>query len=313
MAKSNNKISPAKLKERLQEARRAAASCLNSESVPKRTRGISKALRTAREKTIKKLHNELQKQLDRHTNLEDADLSRLTLDFLHNQFPPLKKNTRLNELKALALQATIQKNLAHLEMLADQGEPVAIGAYVEIAHECVMKLNRHLAPKCKDAILPISRKCLNWPVLASSQKAFGDDVKGLIQILEVGQDSIANDPTARFNPNSKFGKVAFDIIKRIDEGLATEPSLWNFGLPPNWITEAKKLPPLNEKIAIATQEEWLKVVENILKDDFSNPEKANSYQDMIPVGGKRKRWKSVFTDKIRWEFYSFWGIHRKSN
>jgi len=109
------------------------------------------------------------------------------------------------------------------------GDAAALEAYSHIVCEHVRKLNSLTNDKnLLSKLLPHSRTCLAWPVRISRRKVFGEDADELISRLEVGKDTIAGDPAARFNPKSKFGKLAWEIIARIEQCRNTPACILKF-------------------------------------------------------------------------------------
>ena len=197
------------------------------------------------------------------------------------------------------------------------GDPVAIQEYVRLVREHVENLNSLIATH-REFLLPISRNLFSWPIRISKRKPFGDDRDKLIEDLEVGKETIANDPTARFNPKSKFGKVAWKLIERIEQcraaseqSLAIQFALSNFRC--SWETAARALQSFKATMSSDDKKKywaiyWL-VAKKVLQEDFSDPIKAKSYLNLIT--GKPQT-MSVFIDKIRGEFDSLGGLHRKA-
>jgi len=297
--------------ERLQVARSALKHNKPSQDpwTPKITRWMKVSQK--HHKTIHKdLIDQIQKELDaKSVTMEEADLLGLTLDWVNRSFSPaISKN--ITEAKLIALNSYLGRGLSHLFRLAQGGDPLAIKAYVILVRENVNNLNM-LTSKHSELIHPISRRCLNWPARISKRRVFGDDADELIRKLEVGKDTIANDPASRFNPNGKFGKVAWTLIQRIEDGKTLAPAISNFGIPPSWVMAAKELSAFNRKATLEQKKKWMAVVEQLLADDFCNPKLAESYQQIITARSHKKRWKVIFMDKIRGEFDSLWGMHRR--
>jgi hypothetical protein len=193
---------------------------------------------------------------------------------------------------------------------ASGGDSAAIHAYASLVREHVGNLNSLVATH-RDLLLPFSRNCFSWPARIGKRKVFGDDPDELIRQLQVGKATIADDPASRFDPTSKFGKVAWELIERIDlcRMASVAPYVWCS--PKSWETAAKTLPPFHRKASPADKKMWLAVVEQVLKDDFRDPEQAASYRCLITAPSHKRRWKAVFFDKVRGEFDSLWGLHRR--
>ncbi len=214
------------------------------------------------------------------------------------------------------------------------GDPTAIRNYAQLVREHVKKLNS-LITTHRGMLLPYSQKCFNWPVNFSTRKAFGDDAKDIISKLQVGAQTIANDdPKARFNPKSRFGKIALDVLGRI-ESCRTESPSWFSSMheaKEPWRKSAKtlapfptkstdhdkrKLPPnklmtdeeIRKKEAVSeAKRKWLAVMEQALESDFRDPETASSYLSLLaaPSYKRNRRRKAAFFDKIRRVFETFW-------
>ena len=188
------------------------------------------------------------------------------------------------------------------------GDQAALLKYAALVREHVAKLNS-LPATCRDLLLPFSKKCFSWPGLIGKRRVFGDDPDELIRQFQVGSSSIANDSAARFDPTRTFGKVAWKLIERIE--LRRAVSGYYFHTPPSWENATKSLPPFDRKASPDDKRMWLAVVEAVLKDDFCNPDQAAKYLNLITAPSHRKRKKAVFFDKVRGEFNSLWGFHRK--
>ena len=192
------------------------------------------------------------------------------------------------------------------------GDAAAIAAYAHLVCEHVKNLNLLIATHRK-FLLPYSQKCFCWPVRISKRKPFGDDAVDIIRQLQVGSDTIAGDPTARFNPDSKFGKVAWTLIQRIEQ-CRNEPAFvpaW-CQTKENWARDARSLPPLTPKPSTNDKDKWLAVVKQVLKDDFQNPNKRAYYRSLIKAKTHQRHWESRLVEKVCGEFESLWGLHRKA-
>ena len=191
--------------------------------------------------------------------------------------------------------------------------PALIREYAQMLCEHVAKLNSLIDDETfLKALLPFSQSCFAWPVRVGKRKPFGEDQDKLIKKIQVGKLTIAADPNARFNPSKRFGKVAFDLLQRIEwERINTRFFIFEKSSPPMWSYDAKALPSFNTKASSEDKKQWLAVVKQILDEDLSDPEVVKSYRHLITASSHEKRWRAVFFDKIRGEFDSLWGLHRQ--
>jgi hypothetical protein len=190
------------------------------------------------------------------------------------------------------------------------GDSAALHAYASLVRKHVENLNSLVATH-RDLLLPFSQNCFSWPARIGKRNVFGDDPDELIRQLQVGKNTIADDSASRFDPTSKFGKVAWELIERIELCRAASVARHVWYRPKSWDTTAKTLSPFNRKASPADKKMWLAVVEQVLKDDFRDPEQAASYRCLITAPSHKRRWKAVFFDKVRGEFDSLWGLHRR--
>jgi len=190
------------------------------------------------------------------------------------------------------------------------GDPAAIQAYATLVREHVKNLNS-LFESHREFLLPISRNCFSWPMLISKRKVFGDDPDKIIDDFKVGADTIAGDSAARFNPKSKFGNIAWNLIERI-EHCRTTPMQWLqiswmlSNTSCSWATAARTLPSFKLKPSPEEKKQWLVVVKQVLEDDFCNPKQASYYRDLITAPSHEHRWQAVFLDKVRRQFDYLW-------
>ena len=195
------------------------------------------------------------------------------------------------------------------------GDPEAMRAYVKLVCDHIENLNSLLETH-RELLLPISRNRFNWPMRISTKMFFGDNPDKLLLDLQVGKSTIANDPAARFDLTKKFGKAAWNLIKRI-EHCRTTPKKWlTFELALSnthcsWAKDARKLPAFTRQASRDEQIQWLAVVEKVLKDDFRDPELASDYKLLVPAPSHQGRWKAIFFDKIRGVFDSLWCLHSR--
>ena len=191
--------------------------------------------------------------------------------------------------------------------------PALIQEYAQLLCEHIANLNLLIENEIfLKALLPFSQSCFAWPVRVSKRKPFGEDRDKLIDKLQVGKHTIAADPNARFNPSKRFGKVAFDILQRIEWERTNNRLLFRKdNPPPMWIYDAKMLPPFNTKATLIDKKKWLAVVEQLLEEDLRNPELTKSYRLLITANSHEERWRAVLFDKLRGEFDSLWGFHRQ--
>lgn len=263
----------------------------------------SKLGEVERKAIMDKLQNELNTD---SVSPEHADLCRLTLDFLSGDEFAVPGSIKEAQIRALA--ANLHRCIQHMERLAGQGEATAIEIYVDFVQERVGTLN-DLITKHLPLILPISRKSLSWPArISKRQNAFGDDIKWLIRELQLGNDTVANDKASRFNPNRKFGRLAWELIQRI-EVERKAPPLFLYG-PNSWKSVARTLPPFNRRATFEEKEKWRAIVKQFLKEEFRGPQRE-TYRQLIKAPTHRRHWETRLIQKVCDEFDSLWGLHRK--
>lgn len=204
----------------------------------------------------------------------------------------------------------MRRDLSHLERLGNAVNPNAIELFATVADQMVQTLNGWVGGKHQPVLERVARKRVAWPMRVAKRKVFGDDIERLKAELPIGRDTIAADPNARFNPASKFGGVAFELLNRIEHWRTLTPQTFWFPSFPNWAHEARELPPFSRKASPAEKAKWRAVVEKILDEDFKDPELLKSYRALVSAPSHQRRWKSVFRDKIRLEFDSLWGMNR---
>ena len=209
------------------------------------------------------------------------------------------------------LAGLVRRDLSLLEELGNADDPQAIEWFATLTDQMVQTLNAWVGSKHRPVLQRVAAKRVAWPMRIAKRKPFGDDVEQLKTELPIGRDTIAADPNARFNPASKFGRVAFDLLNRIEHWRALPPDSFWFPSFPGWAHEAKALPQFSRKAPTAQRVQWLAVVEKILEADLKDPELVKSYRNLVSAPSHRPRWESVFRDKVRSEFDSLWGIHRK--
>jgi len=199
-------------------------------------------------------------------------------------------------------------------------EQNAILEYAQLVCEHVGNLNS-LIESHSELLLPFSRNCLSWPMRVSKRKVFGDDTDDLIQKLKVGEDTIANDSAARFDPTKKFGWVAWNIIERIEgkrkfsryPSYPTPNLVTNLFPAPSWAKDARKLPKFTRKASPEEKRQWLTVVNQVLEDELQNPKRCAEYRSLITAPSHQERWKAVLFDKVRGEFDSLWRVHNRKH
>jgi hypothetical protein len=192
------------------------------------------------------------------------------------------------------------------------GDPDAIREYAKLVREHVEKLNSLIATH-RDLLLPYSQKCFNWPVRVAKRKPFRDDADDIIRKLEIGKETIANDPNARFDPTRKFGNVALNLIEQIELYRTTRPFLVGQSWP-SWASDAQKLQAFSIKASSEEQKQWLAVVEKVLDEGFRDSETGTSYLSLLtaPSYKRNRRRKAAFFDKVRSEFETLWGSRRQA-
>jgi hypothetical protein len=243
-----------------------------------------------------------------HGDAEHGDLLLLTLDFLRGSGSSLRTITTPENAEIAKLEAVLEsldRCIRHLERLVNAGDNKALEAYVGFVQARVRNLNSFASHRPK-TVLPFSRQCQSWPALISKRKAFGDDCDKLLKVLDVGSATIADDPKSKFDPGSKFGKLVLTLIKRIENARMSNP----FRFSTAWEVQAAKLKSFNKNADSAEKMAWWKVVNQLLDDDFLDPQKAGEYQGMITAPSYRLQWKTRLKDEVHDRFDSLWGIHR---
>ena len=202
-------------------------------------------------------------------------------------------------------------NIAPTYETVEGGDPAAMQEYARIVCEHVGNLNSLVATH-REFLLPVARKSSAWPIRVGRRKLFGDDPDEILCGLEVGKETIAGDPNARFNPRSKLGAIAFKLIERIEQ-RRTEPAFVSAWCPARepWIASAKALPPFTTKPSNDDKRKWLAVIEQVLRDDFRDPEAASDYLSLLTKPSYKGRREAVFFDKVRNEFETLWGSRRQ--
>jgi hypothetical protein len=202
------------------------------------------------------------------------------------------------------------------------GDPDAILKYVWLVREHVANLNSLLATH-REFLLPISRNCFSWPMLISKQKKFGDDPDEIIEASQVGTETIADDSKAKFNPKGKFGRIAMDVLariehRRIEPVVSHPPIIIGTHSDFSWAHSARTLPIFpryRPAPAWSTEntdcKKWRQVINQVLDEDLRDANQAAYYRSLITANSHKQRWKAVFKNKVLGEFDSLWGLHRK--
>jgi hypothetical protein len=195
------------------------------------------------------------------------------------------------------------------------GDAIAIARYANLIQEHVKNLNS-LIETHGELLRPIARQSLAWPVRIGRRKPFGDDSDEIISKLQVGADTIAKDSNARFNPKGKFGRIAVDVLERIEHARSS-PKFTAFETAlrkstETWQNFAATLPPFSVKPTSDEKQNWLKSVRQVLESDFRDLDRASSYLSLLdkPSYKKRRHRKAAFFDKICSEFETLWGSRR---
>ncbi len=246
---------------------------------------------------------------------DELELWRFTVEYLKRQ-PRwhLRPKATWRDYALEAAEGSAHEGLRYLEKLANEGDDLAMEALASRTLEMVKVLNRFALSESQRArLIPFARRCLAWPALKARRKVFSDDHDEIIRVLQVGKDTIVGkDSQSRFNPQRRFGKVTMEIIDRIESFRTARPAHWKFlfhlQLPsPNWAREARKLPPFGRESKVR----WWSVVEKVLKDDYSHPLTAEAYNKLVKAPSHEDRKASIFVNKIKDEFDTLAGIHRR--
>jgi hypothetical protein len=208
------------------------------------------------------------------------------------------------------LTERIGQELAHLRALGDAGDGKAITSFALLTDRMVQALNSWAVGERQPVLQQVAMKRFAWPMRIGTRKPFGDDVERLKTELKLGRDTIAADPNARFNPASKFGKVAMELLDRIERWRTYPKDGFVFGPIPEWAREARELPAFSQKALPAERVKWQTVVKKLLDEDFKDSKLANSYRLLVSAPSHKRRWKGVFRNKVLSEFDSLWGMHR---
>jgi hypothetical protein len=205
----------------------------------------------------------------------------------------------------------MREELAHLKALGDAGDEKAITTFALLTDEMVQVLNSWAVGERQPILKQVAMKRFAWPMRIGTRKPFGDDVERLKTELKPGGATIAANKNARFNPASKFGKVAMELLDRIERWRTYPKDGFVFGPLPEWAREARELPAFSGKAPPAERVEWQTVVKKLLDEDFKDSKLANSYRLLVSAPSHQRRWRAVFCYKVLSEFDSLWGIHRK--
>jgi|GEM_PF-2301780 len=204
----------------------------------------------------------------------------------------------------------MREELAHLKVLGDAGDDNAIASFALLTDEMVRALNSWADGERKPVLQQVAMKRFAWPMRIGTRKPFGDDVERLKTDLKPGGATIAANKNARFNPASKFGKVAMQLLDRIERWRTYPKGAFVFGPIPEWAREARELPAFSGKAPPAERVEWQTVVKKLLDEDFKDGMRAESYRALITAPSHKPRWKGVVRDKVLSEFDSLWGTNR---
>ena len=238
------------------------------------------------------------------------DLQRLTWNYLNDElcFQPLP-NTTWRNYAAEAASQYVSVGLSHLNNLAEGGDSSAPERLAELAIQFVECVNRlALSESHRAKLIPFARRCHAWPTLTARRKAFGSNHDELIRKLEVGKDTIfGNDSQARFNPSRRLAQKTMHLIERIED--ARTSSAHFFTQPPSWILQARELPRFSRE----SRSQWWSVLEQLLNEECSTPERAEVYYRLVTAPSHQHRRAAMLRSKIRDEFDTLWGIHRKKS
>lgn len=204
----------------------------------------------------------------------------------------------------------MRQELAHLKALGDAGDEKAIASFALLTDEMVQALNSWAVGERQPILKQVAMKRVAWPMRMGKRKPFGDDVERLKTDLKLGRDTIAADPNARFNPASKFGKVAMELLDRIERWRTFPKGGFVFGPIPEWAREAMKLPAFSRKASPAEKDRWRTVVKKLLDEDFKDELRAENYRTLVTARTHKPRWRAVVRGKVLSEFDSLWGINR---
>ena len=245
----------------------------------------------------------------------DWKLQRLTYDYVKghqllgsNPHVEIKPNTTWRDYAAAAASNSTREALSHLQNLAANGDPRALKAYATLTCDMVESLNDWALNQHSEKLKAVARKFLAWPMRISTRKAFGDD-PDLVAKLQVAKETIAADRAARFNPKKKYGMLVLYLLERIDARRSENcPYLFE---ETGWANSAHTLPAFSLKASRTDQQKWLAVVDELLQEDLGKATLAFSYREFITADSHADRWQAVLRDKVKCEFDSLWGIHRK--
>jgi hypothetical protein len=236
----------------------------------------------------------------------------LNLDLSFHPYP----NTNWRHYAPEVVATHAAQSLDHLNYLARAANDRAIRSYASLVCEHVKNLNS-LIEDYSECLLPFSRKCLNWPVRHAKRAVFGDDAGAIFHKLQVGAQTIANDPNARFNPNGKYGKIAVDVLERIELCRNERPVLFALRQTTKaWEWSAKKLPAFPRRTDkptpgdIDSRNKWLAVAEQVMEDDFQNTKRAEGYHRLM--ASNKRQDERYFIGKACATFQKLWDKDRKA-
>ena len=238
------------------------------------------------------------------------DLQRLVWNYLNDKscFQPLP-NTTWRNYAAEAASHYASLGLSHLNNLAEGGDSSAPERLAELAIQFVECVNRlALSESHRAKLIPFARRCLAWPTLTARRKIFSTDHDELIRKLEVGKDTVfGSDSQARFNPSRRFAKLTMELIERIEDARTT--SAYFFTQPSSWVLEARKLPRFSKESKL----QWWSVLEQLLDEECSTLRRAEVYYRLVTAPSHQHRRAAMLRSKIRDEFATLCGIHRKKS
>lgn len=222
-----------------------------------------------------------------------------------------RKGSTWEDYAGEVLAGLVRRDLSLLEELGNADDPQAIEWFATLTDQMVQTLNAWVGSKHRPVLQRVAAKRVAWPMRIAKRKPFGDDVEQLKTELPIGRDTIAADPNARFNPASKFGKVAMELLDRIELWRTYPKGGFVFGPIPEWARDATELPAFSGKALPAERVKWQTVVKKHLDENFKDSKLANSYRLLVSAPSHRHRWKSVFRNRVLSEFDSLWGIHQR--
>jgi len=258
------------------------------------------------------------KLAEQEASSQDADLLRLTLEFLGAwHLPPSPPMVNPKDIRAAtiaALAATLQRSIGHLERLSNSGDRDAVNLFARHVLRVSSELSR-LRKKKANLLKPVARESVFWPVLKSRCQHFDDTGKALDQAhavilrdLDVGRDHPIQGYKVKLS--DELGNLTLELVQEVQNYKALG---YIFKMPTGWRLDAMKLPNLTRDARIV--EMWTKVLKSVLSERFLSPgAMARKYKHLVSPN-KRLGTGTVLAELhhlIRGRLRGIAGLGRKS-